>query len=87
MFEYELKFHNTTAHANADAWSQLPLSDTVSVTENPPELVLLTTHLENSLLTADQIKAATHRDPELALVLQYVQQGWPSHVSDDSLKP
>ena len=84
MFEYELKFRNTTAHANADALSRLPLSDSVSTSETPPEFVLLTTHLEDSPVTADQIKAATQRDPELSQVMQYVQQGWPAQVPAES---
>ena len=78
MYEYDLKFRNTNAHVNADAlsWlplttlSRLPLTDTIPTTTDPPELVLLTTHLENSLVTADQIMAATLKDPELSLVLQ-----------------
>ena len=88
MFEYELKFRNTLAHANADALSRLPLSDTAPATANLPELVLFTTHLNDSPFTADQIKAASHRDPELSLVMKYVQQGWPSQApTDGSLKP
>ena len=42
-----------------------------------PELVLLMEHLANSPVTADQICSWTRRDPSLAPVLQYVQQGWP----------
>ena len=88
MFKYELKFRNTLAHANADALRRLPLSNTVSATADLPELVLLTFHLNDTPVTADQIKAATHRDSELSLVMQYVQQGWPSQApTDGSLKP
>ena len=48
MYEYELKFRNTTAHGNADALSRLPLTDTVPDDRTPPELVLLLEHLDSS---------------------------------------
>ena len=76
MFEYNLQFRNTTAHSNADALSRLPL-ETAPMMDTPPELVLLVDHLNSSPITADQIKEATRRDPDLSSVLQYVQQGWP----------
>lgn len=88
MFEYEFKFRNTTSHANADALSRLPLADTVASSDLPPELVLLTTNLDSSPITADQIKDATRRDPELSLVSQFLQQGWPSQCpTNPALKP
>ena len=77
MFEYNLQFRNTTAHANADALSRLPLKDTAPIVNSPPEIVLLVDHLNSSPITADQIKEATRRDPDLSIILQYVQQGWP----------
>ena len=77
MFEYNFQFRNTTAHANADALSRLPLKDTTPIVKSPPEIVLLVDHLNSSPITADQIKEATRRDPDLSLILQYVQQGWP----------
>lgn len=77
MFDYELKFRNAKEHANTDALSRLPLSETISEAKTPPELVLLVDHLNNSPVTAEQIKEATRRNPILTTVLQYVQQGWP----------
>ena len=50
MFEYTLKFRRTTAHANADALSRLPLPVEPVVAVTPLELVLLTEHLSNSLI-------------------------------------
>ena len=75
-FKYNLQFRNTTAHSNADALSHLPLKDTAPMTDTPPELVLLVDHLDSSPITANQIKEATRRDPDLSIVLQYVQKGW-----------
>ena len=55
MFEYTLKFRNTTAHANADALSRLPLPVEPAISQLPPELVLLADHfcLTSQLATAD----------------------------------
>ena len=41
-YEYSLVFRNTTAHANADALSRLPLPEEPASTAMEPELVLLT---------------------------------------------
>ena len=83
MFEYIIKFRSTLNHANVDALSCLSLEDTLSKSDVPPELILLVDHLEYSPITAEQIKHATRRDPELSAVLQFVQQGWP-HKSGQS---
>ena len=88
MFEYDLKFRWTTEHANADALSRLPLKDTTQDAKTPPELVLLVDHLNDSPVSAEQIKKATRQDPVLATALQYIQQGWPhKDAINDTLKP
>ena len=88
MFEYTLHFRNTTAHANADALSRLPTPVESPISKSPLELVLLADHLSNSPVTAQQIRYATHKDPQLASVVQFVQQGWPNSISNsNSLAP
>ena len=63
----------------------LPVEPAVEIT--PPELVLLTEHLNNSPVTADRIRVSTRRDPILAQVVQFLQRGWP-HVQDNpKIKP
>ena len=86
MFEYTLQFRNTTAHANADALSdsQLPLLVQSPISKLPPELVLLADHLSNSPVTAQQIRNATRKDPQLASVVQFVQQGRPISISNSN---
>ena len=49
----------------------------------PPELVLLTDYMDNSPVTADQVRSWTRRDPILAPVVHFLQQGWPSQVDPD----
>ena len=88
MFEYTLKFRNTTAHANVDALSHLPLPELPAVDQTPPELVLLADRLSNSPVTAHQIHDQTRKDPQLAPVFQFVQQGWPNFCREqDPLAP
>ena len=82
-YEYTLVFRNTTAHANADALSRLPLPVQPAKTDLEPELVLLAEHLADAPVTADDIRVWTRRDPKLARVLQFLQQGWPEKVEQD----
>ena len=65
-YEYTLVFRNTTAHANADALSRLPLPVQPAKTDLEPELVLLAEHLADAPVTADNIRVWTRRDPKLA---------------------
>ena len=84
-FEYTLKFRNNTAPCNVDALSRLPLPVEPAVSQLPPELVLLADHLSNSPVTADQICECTRKDPQLAQIVQFVQQGWPSSCPSSDL--
>ena len=81
-YEYTLCFRNTTAHANADALSRLPLPEEPVKTTSPPELVLLAEYLAESPVTANDIRTWTRRDTELSRVLQYLQ-GWPTNGDPD----
>ena len=83
LFEYTLKFRRTSAHSNADALSRLPLPVEPAIAKTPPELVLLAEHLDNSPVTAEQIRIGTRRDPVLSQVMQFLQQGWPSIQRDN----
>ena len=79
-YEYTLKFRRRTDHGNTDALSRLPLPVVPKKVDVPPELVFLTEHSKNSLVTAHDIQVWTRRDPELARVLQYIWQRWPEEV-------
>ena len=63
---------------NANSLSHHPLPVEPVVKQPPPEIVLLVDHLDNSPITAHQIQECTCKDPQLALIVQFVQQGWPS---------
>ena len=85
-YEYTLVFRNTTAHANSDALSRLPLPQEPATTVREPELVLLTEHLADSPVTASDIRRWTNSDKKLSRVLQYVLQGWPTE-GEEELEP
>ena len=88
MFDFTLIFRGTTAHVNADALSRSPRPKTTFNHLEPAELVLLATHLESSLVSAEQIADATRKDPTLSTVEQYVNQGWPHAIpSQPQLSP
>ena len=86
QFEYFLKFRGTKEHAITNALSRLPLP-IVKKEHTPPELVLLTEHLDNSPVTSKQIKTATARDKHLSTIVQCLQKGWSTVRPNDELKP
>ena len=65
MYEYILIFRGTKAHANADALSRLPLPVEPATIETLPELVLLTEHLNDSPVTAKDVRSWTRKDLNL----------------------
>jgi len=85
-YEYTLLWRLTQQHENADAMSRLPLPEKPLETPLPAELVLLMEHLEESPVTATQIRMWTRRDPLLSQVSRYLHDGWP-YQCDDQLKP
>ena len=86
-FEYTLEFRTTSQHSNADALSRLPLLEAPADVPTSAELVLLIQHLEETTVTASQIRHWTLHDPVLSKVSRYVQEGWPKKVNDENLRP
>ena len=74
QFKYRLTFRRTTAHANADALSRLPLPVQLEIQQPPPEVVLLCQHLDDSPITSKQIQEETDKDPLLSTVRHKVGQ-------------
>ena len=85
-FEYSLVFRSTTAHANANALSLLPLPEEPAKAILEPELVLLAEHLADSPVTASDIRLWTERDQKLSKVLYCILHGWPTE-GDAHLEP
>ena len=47
LYEYDLEFHKTSAHTNADALSRLPLPVCLAEEDQVSEIVLLLDHLSH----------------------------------------
>ncbi len=50
----------------------------------PAELVLLSQHLQDSPVSAEQIRRQTEKDPVLAPVVRFLKQGWPTTMEKNS---
>ena len=85
-YSYDIQFKSTSAHANADGLSRLPISDTTMPDQSVEVSLFNVTQINFLPVTAQQIDRLTKTDPKLSKVLQYTRQGWPSTVPDE-LKP
>ena len=63
--------------------SRLPVPETTENEQIPTELVLLMETLENSPVTAKDIRDWTVKDPQLSRVYQYVQSGWAEQIEPE----
>ena len=86
-YHYTIKYQKGSHMGNADALSRLPLPDCPTTVPVPPETIGLLEQLASVPLTATQIRTMTARDPVLAKVKQYTQNGWPAKVTDEQLQP
>ena len=86
MYDYHLIHKKGSEHANADAFSRLPLPVTLDTTPQPPEVILLMEQMRNSPVNTDHIRTWTRRDTTLSQVVQFVRYGWPTHLNDSSLQ-
>lgn len=73
-------------HGNADALSRLPLPEKVEV-ERLEERVLMLESSDITLVTADQVKAWTDKDPVLLRVREMIRSGWSSNLKGEEFAP
>ena len=76
-YQYTIKHKPGTSMSYADALSRLPLkcNFTDSQVPLPGDLCHLLNHLDQSIVTASQIKVWTNKDPLLSRVRKLVQNG------------
>jgi len=86
-YEYELLYRPGSENGNADVLSRLPLLDVPETTPVPVDIVHLLETINTSPVDATKVKLWTARDPVLSQVLQFVLQGWPVAVEEETLKP
>ena len=73
-YHYDIEFRATTAHGNADALSRLPLPQTGPEYVSEAQMCNLQ-QLEMLPVTNQEIQRATHRDPLLSKVQEYMLKG------------
>ncbi len=86
-YEYKLKYKPGPEHANADAFSRLPLPDQPSDVPVPEEVTAAIRHMDTvTLVSASHIKRWTRNDRVLSQVLHYTQVGWPESCPSSDLQ-
>jgi transposase InsO family protein len=84
-YNYSIEYRNTTAHANADSMSRLPLPTTWSPKCENMDCFFFEEDICSNI-DHDMIKKQTARDPVLSKVYMYCMNGWPN-VVDPELVP
>ena len=85
-YEYSIEWRASSQHSNTDVLSRLPLPHTPAMTTIPAELELMVEKLDEAPVTAKQV-TLTRRDPVMAKVYHYIQNGWPMRVDEPALNP
>ena len=83
-YHYKIEYQSTTAHADADSMSRLPLPQTWRPKSENVECYFFEAGVVTNV-TAEMIKKKTQVDPVLSLVYRYIQSGWPSVVDADMI--
>ncbi|XP_061564077.1 uncharacterized protein K02A2.6-like [Cololabis saira] len=74
-YEYHIIYKAGKYHGNADALSRLPLPGNLGPSV-PKERVLMLETSDITLVTAEQVRTWTTKDPVLSRVREMVQRGW-----------
>ena len=82
-YDYDISHKSGQSNQDADALSRLPLPDSPADVPLPGESVLLLQNLQESPVTATQIRAWTDKDPVLSQVRNFVLHGWPTSVGEE----
>lgn len=88
-YNYTISYKPGPTIPHADALSRLPIPTEVKESTGNIlfELHHLTNQLETNIVTAQQIKMWTDRDPVLARVRRFVLHGWTIREPDSTLAP
>ncbi|XP_043917844.1 uncharacterized protein K02A2.6-like [Protopterus annectens] len=83
-YEYEIVYKPGTHHSNADALSRLPLPGHLKEEETEDRVLMME---DITLVSARELSQWTRKDPVLARVFQWVQQGWTTPQVDQVFQP
>ena len=87
-YDYEIVFRKTEQHANADVLSRLPLQNSEKEVDNEePINVFHVEQIENLPVSNKEIQIETRKDKTLALVHDFVLNGWPQAYKNGELAP
>lgn len=89
-YEYKIKYKAGSEHGNADGLSRIPVKETVSQVPRVGSIDFSLSYLDSTPITSARIKDSTRRDPEMSLVMRYIESGWTCKTSEtmpESLKP
>ena len=86
-YSYKLEYKPGKYHGNVDGLSRLPLPDQPKVVPKSGSVIMLLEHMNETPVNVVAIRNWTRRDPTLSKVLSYVQNGWPTTCTEESIKP
>ena len=86
-YQYSISYRPGEKMANADGLSRLPLPDIPTKATVPQEVVFLLQTLQDSPITAEQVKRWTDKDPILSRIRNLVAKGWSGDIVEDTLTP
>ena len=84
-YKYEIEFRPTTAHANADGLSRLPLKVNASVPASTDTVWCNMMELDSLPVTVAEIRKETRTDVLISKVYQYTIEGWP-HTTEPEFR-
>ncbi|KAK3768906.1 hypothetical protein RRG08_060344 [Elysia crispata] len=84
-YQYDIQYKKSEDHSNADMLLRLP--EAQQQQQHPKQETVYFLYINEMPVSAADIAAETKKDPTLARVLQFTQNGWPSYVDEENLKP
>ena len=83
-YDYDIKYRRSENHGNADGLSRLP---DPTAKDDRADCKVNSVICDSLPIKHDQIKRETLKDPTLVKVYQFVQSGWPNHVTEPNIVP
>lgn len=87
-FNYSIQYINGISNQPADYLSRAPLLAVEDPAHSEVEVGTYLNFIEGfqAPIDAKLIRSETLRDPQLKIILDYVNSGWPEHMNQDELK-